>query len=220
MQKEERVLNYYLICNKLKDVVRTGWKNWNIKRDRVESIAEHIFGVQMLAISMKSEYQYDVDILKVIYMLSIHELGETIIGDLTQFQISKEEKNKIEHEAVHKILGSLIDGKQIEDIFLEFDAHETKEAIFAYQCDKLECDLQSKLYDQEDCIDLNNQGCNPAMKSKNVRALILEGNCFSEMWIKFGQKVYPYDENFMAVSNYALNNSLECTTTTYTKKMK
>ena len=40
----------------------------------------------------------------------------------------------------------LIDGKQIEELFLEFDAHQTKEAMFAYQCDKLECDLQCKLY--------------------------------------------------------------------------
>ena len=54
----------------------------------------------MLAIAMKSEYQYDVDIMKVIFMLAIHELGETVIGDLTQFEISKDEKEKIEHEAV------------------------------------------------------------------------------------------------------------------------
>lgn len=67
----------------------------------------------MLAIAMKSEYNYDVDIEKVIYMLAIHELGETIIGDLTQFQITKEEKEKIEHEAVHSILNGLIDGKEI-----------------------------------------------------------------------------------------------------------
>lgn len=26
MNKEERVLNYYVLCNKLKDVIRTGWK--------------------------------------------------------------------------------------------------------------------------------------------------------------------------------------------------
>jgi len=34
--KEERVLNYYVLCNKLKDVIRTGWKTWNVKRDRLE----------------------------------------------------------------------------------------------------------------------------------------------------------------------------------------
>ncbi len=58
----------------------------------------------MLAIAMKSEYQYDIDMQKVIFMLAIHELGETVIGDLTQFQISREEKERIEHEAVRKIL--------------------------------------------------------------------------------------------------------------------
>ena len=38
--------------------------------------------------------------------------------------------------------------EKIEELFLEFDTHETPEALFAYQCDKLECDIQSKLYDQ------------------------------------------------------------------------
>ena len=172
MSKEENVINYYVLCNKLKNVVRTGWIDWNVKRERIESIAEHIFGVQMLAIAMKSEYQYDIDILKVIFMLAIHELGETIIGDLTQFQISKEEKEKIEHEAVHNILGSILDGNKIEELFLEFDAHETKEALFAYQCDKLECDIQSKLYDQENCVDLNDQDNNKTMDNEQVKELL------------------------------------------------
>ena len=141
MSKEQNVINYYVICNRLKNVIRTGWKNWNVQRERIESVAEHIFGVQMLAIAMKSEYKYDVDIMKVIYMLAVHELGETVIGDLTQFQISKEEKEKMEHEAVHRILNGLLDGNQIEELFLEFDEHNTKESMFAYQCDKLECDL-------------------------------------------------------------------------------
>ena len=132
MLKEENVINYYVLCNKLKKIVRTGWVNWNVKRDRIESVAEHIYGVLMLAIAMKSEYQYNIDIMKVIFMLAIHELGETIIGDLTLFQIDKKEKERIEHEAVHNILGSIIDGDVIEELFLEFDKHETPEAIFAY----------------------------------------------------------------------------------------
>ncbi len=52
MKKEQKVLNYYVICNRLKDVIRTGWKDWNVKRDRIESVAEHIYSVQMLAIAM------------------------------------------------------------------------------------------------------------------------------------------------------------------------
>lgn len=209
MTKEENVVNYYVICNKLKNIIRTGWKDWNVKKERLESVAEHIFGTQMLAIAMKSEYQYDIDIMKVIFMLAIHELGETIIGDLTQFQISKDEKIKIEHDAVKEILSNLLEKKQIEELFLEFDSHKTKEAMFAYQCDKLECDLQSKLYDEEGCVDLNHQENNKTMDNKLVKQLLQEGNSWSEMWLKFGQSIYPYDDNFIAVSNYALNNKIK-----------
>lgn len=208
MSKEQNVINYYVICNRLKNVIRTGWKDWNVQRTRIESVAEHIFGVQMLALAMKSEYQYDVDIMKVIFMLAVHELGETIIGDLTQFQISREEKEKLEHEAVHKILGNLLDGKQIEELFLEFDSHNTKEAMFAYQCDKLECDLQCKLYDEEGCVDLNKQYGNTTMKNPLVEKLLKNGATWSNMWLNFGQQIYPYDDNFKAISNYAKNNDI------------
>ena len=208
MSKEQNVIKYYGICNKLKNVIRTGWKDWNVQRERIESVAEHIFGVQMLAIAMKSEYRYDVDIMKVIFMLAIHELGETVIGDLTQFQISKEAKEKLEHEAVHKVLGNLLDGKQIEELFLEFDSHSTKEALFAYQCDKLECDLQCKLYDEEGCVDLNKQDGNTTMNDPLVEKCLKNGATWSNMWLNFGQQIYPYDDNFKAISNYAKNNDI------------
>lgn len=208
MSKEENVIKYYVMCNKLKNVIRTGWKTWNVERERVESVAEHIFGVQMLAIAMKSEYEYDIDIMKVVFMLAVHELGEIVIGDLTMFEISKEEKAKREKEAVHKILCGLLDGKEIENLFKEFDSHSTKEAMFAYQCDKLECDLQSKLYDEEGCVDLNKQESNDLLENELVKKLLSEEKSWSGMWLRFGQTVYPYDDNFKNVSKYALNNNI------------
>lgn len=209
MSKEQNVINFYAICNKLKNVIRTGWKDWNVQRDRIESVAEHIYGVQMLAIAIQSEFEYDIDIKKVIFMLAIHELGETVIGDLTQFQITKEEKEKIEHEAVHEILKDLINGEQIEELFLEFDAHKTKEATFAYQCDKLECDLQCKLYDEENCVDLKKQISNNMIKNSRVQKLLQSEDSWSTMWLKFSQDTYPYDENFRSISNYAMREGLK-----------
>ena len=72
MTKAENVVKFYVLCNKLKNVIRTGWKDWHVNRDRLESVAEHIYSVQMLAIAMNSEYKYDVDIFKVIMMLAVH----------------------------------------------------------------------------------------------------------------------------------------------------
>ena len=208
MSKEENVIKYYMFCNKLKNIIRTGWLSWNVKRERLESIAEHVYGVEMLALFMYSEYKYDIDIQKVLYMLAIHEIGETVIGDITQFQMSKEEKEEKEHEAVHNLLDGLLNGEEIESLFLEFDNHNTKESMFAYMCDKLECDLQCRIYDEEDCVDLNHQEGNKIINNKIVSKYLSQGDSWSEMWLKFGQELYPYDDNFRSVSNYALTHKI------------
>jgi len=215
MSKVENVVRFYVICNKLKNIIRTGWKDWHVKRERLESVAEHIYGVQMLAIAMKSEYQYDVDIMKVLYMIAIHEIEEIFIGDLTQFQISKTEKITIGHEAVKKILKGLLDETQIMDMILEFDERKTKEALFSHYCDKLECDLQCKLYDEEKCVDLKDQEGNKTLFDPLVQELFKSDMSWSKMWLTFDQKTNVFDENFIAVSNFAMHNSIS----QYTEKL-
>lgn len=208
MENNERaksVIEYYMMCNKLKKLIRTGWLDWNVKSDRLESVAEHIYGVQMLAIAMKSQFNYDIDLQKVIMMLAVHELEEICIGDLTLFQISKEDKDTLGHEAIEKVLKNLIDKEDIKKLILEFDERKSKEAKFVFQCDKLECDLQSKVYDQTASIDLSIDGQmnNSAYLNEDVQDLLAKGKSFSSMWLEFGRRRYNYDNNFLAVSHCA-----------------
>ena len=206
--KEKNVIEFYVLCNKLKDVVRTGWKNWNVKRERVESIAEHIYGTQMLAIAMWSEYQYDIDIKKVLSMLAIHELEETKIGDLTIFDIDRETKNQLGHKAIEEILKNLLQGETIKQLILEFDERQTKEAQFAFFCDKLEADLQCKLYDEQNCVDITKHLSKEAQNSEELKKSLFEEGGWSKSWLKFSRERYNYDENFLSVSNYATNNDI------------
>lgn len=209
MEKEKNVLDYYVLCNKLKNVIRKGWKDWNVSKERLESVAEHVYGVQMLAIAMYSEFDYDIDIKKVLMMLSIHELEEIVIGDLTLFDISKEEKLRLGHEAVDKVLSPLTNKDKIKDLVIEFDERKTEEAKFAFFCDKLEADLQAKIYSEENCVDLTNQPNNPAMNSNEVLDLISTGKSFGELWLQFSRNRYNYDDNFQKVSQYATNNIIK-----------
>lgn len=206
-EREEKVIKSYILMNKLKDVVRTGWKDWNVERERVESIAEHVYGVQQLALIMyltyKEEYK-DLDLNKIILMLAIHETEEAFIGDITMFQKESETKEERGHKAIHEFFSRFMDGKMLEDIILEFDKKETKEAKFAYQCDKLECDIQAALYN--DNVDLNDQEDNKSFHDEKVQKLLKQGMSFGEMWLSFGQKKYPYDNNFRNVSKYAKEN--------------
>lgn len=202
------VVEYYVLCNKLKDVIRAGWQTWNVQRERMESIAEHVYGVQQLAIGMWSQYAYDIDIFKVMFMLAVHELEETIIGDLTLWDITADEKLNQGHHAVQIILRDLLQREQIEKLVFEFDARQTKEAKFAYQCDKLECDIQSKLYDEEGCVDLNQQQENKILEDETVKSLLASGKSWSGMWMTFGKLKYNYDLHFTEVSDYVENNEI------------
>lgn len=208
MTKEQNVLNFYVLCNKLKHTLRTGWLDWGVSDERIESIAEHIFGTQMLAVAMQSEFGYDVNLEKVILMLAIHETEETIIGDLTQFQISRAEKEKIGHEAVVKIFKDLANGETLKNLIFEFDQQKSKEARFAFWCDKLEADIQCKLYDEKGLVDLTKQQNNKTAQDETVKNLLDQGKTWSQMWMEFGQSKYGYDKNFLSVSNYAKNNKI------------
>lgn len=208
MRKEENVIRYYVLCNKLKSVIRTGWKDWHVNAERIESVAEHIYGVQMLAIAIQSEYQYNIDLNKVIMMLAVHELEEILIGDLTQFQISKAEKIIIGHKAVEDVLGDLLYKDEIKNLILEFDERKSSEALFAHYCDKLECDLQSRIYDEKGYVDLKNQEGNETYNDPTVQKYIKSNMSWSEMWLKYGQEKYNYDENFKKISDYALTHKI------------
>jgi hypothetical protein len=101
-----------------------------------------------------------------------------------------------------------INGEELERIVLEFDERKTKEAIFAYQCDKLECDIQAKLYDEEHCVDLDKQKDNATFYNPNVNKLLDRGLTWGQMWLEFGRDRYPYDDNFMNVSKYVEDNDI------------
>lgn len=209
MSKPANVISYYVLCNKLKDVIRSGWQKWHVERERLESIAEHVYGVQMLAIAMYSEYDYDLNIEKVILMLAIHELEETVIGDLVPFEITKEKKTKIGHEAVEKILDGISDKMDLKALIYEFDAESTSEAKFAHLCDKLEADIQCKLYDEEGGVDWQAEANNELLQDPRVRAAADFAKTWSHSFITCDQGMNFYDSNFVEVLDYLKSHQIK-----------
>lgn len=151
------ILDTYYDLTKLKNKKRQGWIYWNVTADRIESIAEHIFGAEQLAWLIYSEAELDLDIYKVISMLSLHETEEITIGDITPFdQVSREEKKRRGHIAIEETFKNLFKNEMMINLIKEFDAGETKEAKFAVMCDKLECDLQVKKYYEQGFVSIDN----------------------------------------------------------------
>ena len=53
------LIKFYLLTNKLKGKIRTGWQELGISSNRLESVAEHVYGCLMLAIALDSEYKLE-----------------------------------------------------------------------------------------------------------------------------------------------------------------
>lgn len=208
MLKAAKVVRFYSLCNRLKDVVRSGWKVWHVKRERLESVAEHVYGTQMLAIAMWTEYGYELDLAKVIMMLAVHELEEMVIGDVIPFEVSAEEKKVRGREAVIELLSGLDGDVPVRELAEEFYAQETTEAKFAKECDKLEADLQCRMYDEEGCIDLAEQEGNAMLANAEVREIAEGKGSASEIWLEYNRRKNGYDENFLEVSRYVEENGI------------
>ena len=207
-KKIETAIKYYKLCTKLKDTIRTGPIVWNAKRERIESVAEHIYGTQMLALSIYYQLGYKLDIMKVIFMLAIHELEEIEIGDLAFYEITKEEKLIKGKKATDYILKDFLGKDELSALLDEYNERKTNEAIFAYHCDKLECDIQMKLYDQEGCFDLNNQPNNPILNNPSVKKVLDSEKSISNAWIEFDRSKYEDDKNFIEIIDYLKENEI------------
>lgn len=143
----EDSFKFYYKATKLKDMLRQGAVQWNVKKERLESIAEHTFGCLILAISLHSELKLNIDLGKTLEMLTIHELEELGIGDITP--LDKIDKNLLKQKAqnvVCDIVKNLNNKNNIISLTNEFNLSRTPEAKFAKAIDKLECVLEFKKY--------------------------------------------------------------------------
>ena len=208
--KEQNVLRFYLLATTLKNKVRSGLLLWKVEKDRLESVAEHIYGTCILAIGIDSEYDLDIDLNKVLKMLVLHELEEVIIGDLTPFDnVTREEKIKIGKEAVSKILKDLVKKEEYELLLDECNSHITNESIFAYMCDKIECDIQMKLYEDLGCNDINKENLKP-LKNEKIQKLIDNGsNTIADIFIEYDKELYKDNKVFLSILDYIKKNNLK-----------
>ena len=191
----KNILDFYMIANKLKDIVRTGWIELGVERERVESVAEHVYGTLVLALALDSEYKLDLDLLKVFKMLIIKELEKVNLNNFTPREYpTKEEKKRLALETISNTLSSLSSKDELLEIYEEYSNKETKEAIFTYKLSKIESDIQVKIYDLGGCLDIEK-----AKEDVSYYDEPVEIKNASDGWILFNRKFYD-DELFNSLS--------------------
>lgn len=135
----ERQIRFILEVDKLKNIFRMTKIH---DRTRRENDAEHSWHLALMAFLL-GEYSKEsrIDMLKVIKMCIVHDLVEIDAGDTfcydTEANLDKPER---EQKAAERIFGILPEdqGKELRELWEEFDAMETPEAKFAAAMDRLQ----------------------------------------------------------------------------------
>lgn len=126
----------------LKTKPRRGWqKKIGIKKP--ESVADHAYAVATIAMILSDSKKLNSE--KILKMALLHDLAESITGDLTPDDGPKKKK---ENAAMKKIISSLRPTlrKQYWSLWIQYQNNTTKEARLLHDIDKLEMALQAKKY--------------------------------------------------------------------------
>ena len=197
MEESKNIINFYILANKLKYKVRTGWIEIGINKERLESVAEHIYGTLILAIGIDSEYKLRLDMYKVLKMLTLHELEEILMPDYTiRSNITAEQKMKEGKICVHKVTEGLVKQNEIEELLSEFNERKSKEAIFCYHIDKIECDFQAKIYDLEGYMDFDKTREDLKYFKDKADKIDKIVKTASDFWIEFDKPKFEDDTIF------------------------
>ena len=114
--------------------------------DRNENDAEHSWHLAMMAIVLSQYSDAEIDLLKVIKMVLMHDIVEIDAGDTFIYDQNKNHDNTEEElKAAKRIFGLLPEKQAAEfiEIWKEFETGTSNEAKFAKALDRLEPLLQN-----------------------------------------------------------------------------
>ena len=161
MAELERLLDFLKIAGKLKTTLRYSELNLDARR---ESTADHSWRLSLMVFMVCQELSLDLNVHKAMKIALVHDLAESLTGDIDALviargEISIEEKNIGELQAMTKIKNILSKdtGKEVFELWQEYEKGVTEEAKFVKALDKLETitqliELGYKVYDAPDFI--------------------------------------------------------------------
>ena len=134
---------------KLKEIKRTGWKT-KLHLDDAESVAEHTLAMIVFAMLFSEYSNYSLNrTIKIIKMILIHDLGESIIGDYEPKTIEFAKKKHLENIAINAIFAKIpwiAIKSNYYGLWKEFDENKTDTSKIIHLIDKIEMAIQAKYY--------------------------------------------------------------------------
>lgn len=139
------LITFFEYVLRLKRVNRAGWIS-KVRISDAESVADHSFSAS--AISMTLSDILGLDTERVMKMVILHDLAESITGDYIPGEVGKNEKVRKENKAMKAILHYVPRNlrSEYEGIWKEYLSGKTEIARLVHEVDKLEMALQARQY--------------------------------------------------------------------------
>ena len=138
MTRLEQQIAFILEIDKVKNIFRqTPLSDGN----RKENDAEHSWHIALMAILLKEHAEDEVDVLKVMTMVLLHDLVEIDAGDTYAYDsVGMQSKREREVKAADRIFGLLPEdqGAYFRALWDEFEAYETADAKYAHLLDNFQ----------------------------------------------------------------------------------
>ncbi|CUN02810.1 5'-nucleotidase [Blautia hydrogenotrophica] len=138
MNRFEQQMKFILEIDKVKNVFR---QTYLADGNRKENDAEHSWHMAIMAFLLKEYAQEEVDIMRVVLMVLIHDLVEIDAGDTYAYDLDGlQTKREREVKAVERIFGLLPKDQeeQFRELWDEFEAYESAEAKYAHMLDNFQ----------------------------------------------------------------------------------
>ena len=146
-ERLQKQMNFIVEIDKAKNIFR---RNLIADGSKNENDAEHMWHLGVMAMILSEYADKDVDISKVIKMALVHDIVEIYAGDTFAYDVGgytdKEDREATAADRLYSILPEE-QGKELRDLWEEFDALETPEAKYANAIDRLSPMLENHLTD-------------------------------------------------------------------------
>lgn len=136
-----------------------------------------------------------LDRIKCMKMALIHDLAESIVGDITPYcGIDRAEKQRREHKAIHEISGLVptLAGEEILKLFNEYESQVTEEALWVKDCDRYDMIQQAFEYEKRDETPMKHQEFFESTRGKFLNPF------FVHLVEELNKQREEYHENFTA----------------------
>ena len=162
---------------------------------RFENDSEHAWHMALMAILLSEYANEEIDVLKTVTMILIHDIVEIDAGDTYcyDYELGKSQRER-EVKAANRIYALLPDdqGKKLRALWDEFEANETPEAHFAHAMDCLQPTM------------LNNATNGEMWKKNGIKlSQVLKRNEYTE---KDSKTLWDYQLNELILKNVEKGN--------------